>query len=367
MKKILSVLLVVSMILGFGFLTASASNIVELPLPPNAINGGTQQGWGSPGFEDEGLEPSFTMGQFLGATELVLEVSEEPHTYIQFILQSPAGWWQQTAFDGDAAAAMYSDGKITFDLTTMPMELDFNDLRAKFLIGYYDPNIEGLGITRAYLVVPEEVAIAPPIAPAGDLIVISAPGNFCGAQINVGQLNPNTYYTVVFNVTTHEGHNGGFRVRYHEDKDTFTHNDTTNAAHSTPEATAVGYYANQVPANFPNETVAEGETVDLTVEFMLNAEIPDLDPAYMDWIGIFGYWGSPAFQVNSVTIIDDVTVIAYAEYTEVEEEEEVDEAVTAPQLPVVGIPNAVAIWVLGLGGSLVGLGSAGYIISKKRK
>jgi LPXTG-motif cell wall-anchored protein len=152
-KTVLTIALAVVLTMAF-VLPAMAAN-VDLPLTLDAVNNDTQKGWGTAGFEDEGVSESVAVESLVAATHLVIEVSGEPG-FIQLILQTPAGWWQQSEFSGDAFEAIYSDGKITFDLKNLPGSWNFDedDLRAKFLLGFYDDGVDDLGITKAYLVVP---------------------------------------------------------------------------------------------------------------------------------------------------------------------------------------------------------------------
>jgi hypothetical protein len=88
----------------------------------------------------------------------------------------------------------------------------------------------------------------------------------------------------------------------------FNYNDSNDAggysAHSSPGATADGTRASQIPAFFPQNTIAPNSVAHLRVDFTLGEDIAGLDPLYMDYIGFFGQWGGQDYEVIGVTILD---------------------------------------------------------------
>ncbi|MDR2598774.1 MAG: hypothetical protein LBC73_00680 [Oscillospiraceae bacterium] len=137
---------------------------MRLPAVGAAANNNdeNQMGWGTQGFEDEGLSPAdidVAAQLLVRATHIVLEMPEAPG-FMQVILQTPAGWWQQVDYDGDALAGFWDDGASTLSL---PIEGDWDpaDLRAKLQIAYYDDGVMDLGITGVWLLMGPEVELAP--------------------------------------------------------------------------------------------------------------------------------------------------------------------------------------------------------------
>ncbi|MCL2085018.1 MAG: lamin tail domain-containing protein, partial [Oscillospiraceae bacterium] len=146
-----------------------------------------------------------------------------------------------------------------------------------------------------------------------DLITIEPYGSFPGAWIDAAKLEADEEYKIVYNITAGANSNGGFRVRYISAMDGGDHNDTYNSAHSSANAQAIGFTANQIPALFENGTVEPGAIANLTVNFTLGEDIPDLSPLYMDYIGIYGMSGAADYAVNSVTVYNSADeVIGYA-------------------------------------------------------
>jgi hypothetical protein len=130
------------------------------------------------------------------------------------------------------------------------------------------------------------------------------PWNFGGAFLDAkgAGLTVGTAYTLTYEIET--DNTTGFRVRYTEAREAnpFVHNDSANNAHSTDAATAIGRTANQVPAFFGEGTIGVGNTGIITVNFVYGAAIADLDPVYMDYIGIFGFQGGADYTVHGVTL-----------------------------------------------------------------
>ena len=138
---------------------------IRLPDPKAASNNNedTQIGWATNGFEDEGAPMDVPAPIALRATHLVLEMPEAPG-FLQFILQTPAGWWQQVDMDGDTLAGYWDDatGRLS-----VPFVGDWlaTDVRAKFLLGFYDDGVMDLGITGVWLLIGPEVVLGEPEAP----------------------------------------------------------------------------------------------------------------------------------------------------------------------------------------------------------
>jgi len=136
---------------------------IRLPGPGFEANNNddTQMGWATEGFEGENTPLDFPAMLAARATHLVLEMPEAPG-FLQFILQTPAGWWQQVDMGGDDLAGYYDDGKLYIPFVG---DWDPADVRAKVQLGYYDDGIMDLGITGAWLLMGPEVELAPPEPP----------------------------------------------------------------------------------------------------------------------------------------------------------------------------------------------------------
>lgn len=131
--------------------------------------------------------------------------------------------------------------------------------------------------------------------------------SFGGAFINVNDagLEVGKSYTIEYVIkavgTT------GFRVRYTDNDGSngiFKHNDEKDQAHSAPSAIASGTTANQIPAFFEENTIANNEIKLLTVNFTFGEEINSLDPLTMDYIGIFGLRGGDSYEVLGMRLKD---------------------------------------------------------------
>ncbi|MDR2590503.1 MAG: hypothetical protein LBC71_05920 [Oscillospiraceae bacterium] len=182
-RRILTLALVVIFALSMLPLFATAATVssglekIELPelsKASNANNSDTQMGWATEGFEDEDTAMDVEASIAFRAVYLALEMPEMPG-FIQFILQTPAGWWQQTEYDGeDLLEPFWEDGVLRLPFVG---EWDMEDIRAKFLIGYYDDDVMDLGITSAWLEVYAEVE-------EGDLVQIRTPAVGAAANNN---------------------------------------------------------------------------------------------------------------------------------------------------------------------------------------
>jgi hypothetical protein len=131
---------------------------------------------------------------------------------------------------------------------------------------------------------------------------------FCGVVLGVQELGlvVGNSYTIEF--TVDNLFTSGFRVRYKGDGAPFgdfeTQNDTNNSAHSSDAARSNGLVANQIPALFGEDTVPTMSVSVLTVNFTLGESIPDLDPLYLNYIGLFGLYGETTYSVLGVVVKD---------------------------------------------------------------
>jgi hypothetical protein len=137
-----------------------------------AVNGATQQGWATNG--QDGVETELTTDILIAAKYLVLELSKAPTGGMQIIWQgngnNPSDWNQQddilTGIGGatDFAAIIPGEG----DAVTLSIKLSkafkLRDqfekcTQAKFFVAYYSSNVADLGITNAYLLLPEKTLV----------------------------------------------------------------------------------------------------------------------------------------------------------------------------------------------------------------
>jgi hypothetical protein len=133
-----------------------------------AVNGATQQGWATNG--QDGVVTDLTTDILIAAKFLVLELSKAPTGGMQIIWQgngnNPSDWNQQddiltgTGGATDFAAIIPGEG----DAVTLTIQLSkafkLRDqfekcTQAKFFVAYYSSNVADLGITNAYLLLPE--------------------------------------------------------------------------------------------------------------------------------------------------------------------------------------------------------------------
>jgi len=148
------------------FAEVEEGDLVEIRIPGPGFeannNDENQMGWASNGFEHEATPMDFAGWLAARATHLVLELPEAPG-YLQFILQTPAGWWQQTDMDGGALADMWDEDTNRLHVPFVG-DWDGTDVRCKIQLGFYD-GWDNLGITGAWLLIGPEVDLAPPEAP----------------------------------------------------------------------------------------------------------------------------------------------------------------------------------------------------------
>lgn len=133
-----------------------------------------------------------------------------------------------------------------------------------------------------------------------------SPGAFCGATIKVADagLEAGKAYTIEYVI--HAIGTTSFRVRYTDNDGSngvFKYNDETNGAHSSPGAVTNGLTASQVPAYFQSSVASDSVSL-LTVNFTFGANIADLQPLTMDYIGIFGGFGTSGYEVLGMRLKD---------------------------------------------------------------
>jgi len=168
-------------VLGGSAATISAElERIDLPaLSPasGANNNDTQMGWATEGFEDEDTAMDVEASIAYRAVYLALEMADRPH-FLQFILQTPAGWWQQSEYDDDDLENFWDGSVLRLPFTG---DWDTDDIRCKFLLGYYDDGPMDLGITGQWLEVAAEVE-------EGDLVELRLLDPASGANNNDTQM-----------------------------------------------------------------------------------------------------------------------------------------------------------------------------------
>jgi hypothetical protein len=127
--------------------------------PMNIRNQATQMGWGSEGTDNKEGQPveNFTTAKFL-----VLQLSAKPTGGLQMIWQGDSDGWNWNQNDGVLAddgtpnaakgATLSDDNVLTIDLSkalNKYSDMFVNNTKTKILLGYYSPNVEALGITKA--------------------------------------------------------------------------------------------------------------------------------------------------------------------------------------------------------------------------
>jgi hypothetical protein len=152
---------------------SSSLERVDIPaLDPNSgannpDNPVAQMGWATEGYEDDGAEMDVPADVAIRAVYLALKMPEMPG-FLQFVLRTPAHGWQQTDFDGDALSHLWDADEGVLRVPFRGRDgWDPDDLRAMFLICYYDDSPMDLGITDQWLEVAREVE-------EGDLVALPA-------------------------------------------------------------------------------------------------------------------------------------------------------------------------------------------------
>ncbi|MCL2018138.1 MAG: hypothetical protein FWG70_00120 [Oscillospiraceae bacterium] len=145
---------------------------------------------------------------------------------------------------------------------------------------------------------------------AEDEALTIRPWEFCGALLDAeaAGLVVGTAYSLVYEIEADA--TTGYRVRYSsgdgEAAGPFAHNDENGdpMAHSSDAATAAGLVANQIPARFTDGTIAAGTTATITVNFVFGADLPDVSPSHMKFIGLFGMFGGADFNTLGAALKD---------------------------------------------------------------
>jgi hypothetical protein len=127
-------------------------------------NNATQKGWATNGMDN--VETALTIEIFQAAKYLVLEMPTAPVNGLQIIWQGDGdnyGWNEQQEVlkndgtpDPEKGASVTEDGGkaiLRFELSKACKNYEAVALstKAKIFIGFYSPNVDGLGITKAYL------------------------------------------------------------------------------------------------------------------------------------------------------------------------------------------------------------------------
>lgn len=117
-----------------------------------AINSDTQKGWCTNGVDN--ITTALTIEQLTSAKTLILELSKAPTGGLQIIWQGDGDSWTWNQTDGVIPDAGSDQTKIEIDLasTLKNYEAFKASTQVKVFLGYYSDNIDGLGVTKAYLV-----------------------------------------------------------------------------------------------------------------------------------------------------------------------------------------------------------------------
>jgi hypothetical protein len=139
---------------------------VDLGTTFTAENNASQKGWGTNGTDNK--ETDLDIADLIAAKYLVLEMPAAPSGGFQLIWQGNAvawtDWNQQNSVllddgtpDPEKGASVTVDGgkailKIELSKGFVKYDTEFKlCTQAKFFIAYYSPNVDALGITKAYL------------------------------------------------------------------------------------------------------------------------------------------------------------------------------------------------------------------------
>jgi hypothetical protein len=122
----------------------------------NVENNATQRGWGGGGVDD--IETVVPMEAFINAKYLVLELSAAPTGGLQVIWQGDGDNWGWNETSGVIPNTGTSETTIVIELadTLKNYEAYLTNTMVKIFLGYYSPDIAGLGVTRAFLAVDAE-------------------------------------------------------------------------------------------------------------------------------------------------------------------------------------------------------------------
>jgi hypothetical protein len=140
--------------------TTDETNTFELGEFTISVDG-NKKGWATNGTDD--LTTTLTIENLIAAKYLVLELSKDPTGSMDIIWQGDnnSNWnWTQTDNILNAGSPSASKGA-SLSNKTLKIELakalgSYSKLtdctRAKLFIAYYTPDIAGLGVTKAYLI-----------------------------------------------------------------------------------------------------------------------------------------------------------------------------------------------------------------------
>ena len=195
MKKVwpvlLAVVLVFGLVLGCGGSKKSPhgpdeneevfDRAVELEMPFTIVNNANQKGWKANGCDDDKppFETKLELDDFKAAKFLVLELGTKPTGGLQIIWQGDknSGWaWTQNdevLKNGDGSpdpakgAKWRDEEKLILEIELKKAMKSYVNLKkcekAKIYLGYYSPNVDELGITRAYLEIYKGGEEKPPV------------------------------------------------------------------------------------------------------------------------------------------------------------------------------------------------------------
>jgi uncharacterized protein YjdB len=127
-------------------------------------NNDVQKGWCTNGTDE--ITTSLSINDLIAAKFLVLELSKVPNAFMQIIWQGDGDSWAWNQRDGILSnngepnaelgvTITQSAGKVILRIELSKAFINYYALlicsKVKFFLSYYSPDIEGLGITRAYL------------------------------------------------------------------------------------------------------------------------------------------------------------------------------------------------------------------------
>jgi len=125
---------------------------VNLPITPTAVNNNYTKGWLTDGYNYK--TANLKIEALWGAKYLVLELGAKPTgETIYLVWQGDADGYAWNQSDIKIADVLVGDTTIVFELSKDLR--NYRDLSesavARIIVGYYDPDWDALGITKAYL------------------------------------------------------------------------------------------------------------------------------------------------------------------------------------------------------------------------
>jgi hypothetical protein len=144
------------------------------------------------------------------------------------------------------------------------------------------------------------------VIPAGAVLhVQSINGDFRSVLIDVTQagLVAGQEYTLYLDIESTG--TTGFRIRYTDAYSSMFGDGNNTGVINSNAATARGSTANQIPALFNEETIPDGSSDILIVNFTHGVDLPDLafDPSFT-FIGVYGFQGGWNYRANGVLLAD---------------------------------------------------------------